>query len=91
MDCSEVSHLLFTKNRLSPLRLQPCILSSVQLERQRAEGLRGCREKREVSHPETQATLVGAQSRESPGAGEERGLTGGLELGLAQVGGPRAG
>ena len=69
MDCSEVSHLLFTKNRLSPLRLQPCILSSVQLERQRAEGLRGCREKRAVSHPETQAILVGAQSRESSGAG----------------------
>ena len=35
--------------------------------------------------------MVGAQSRESPGAGEERGLTGGLELGLAQVGGPELG
>ena len=72
MDCSEVSHLLFTKNRLQPLKLSALHFILTAAECQGAEGLRGCREKREVSHPETQATLVGAQSRESPGAGEER-------------------
>ena len=92
MDCSEVSHLLFTKNRLQQLKLSALHFILTAAECQRAEGLRGCREKRGVSHPETQATLVGAQSRESSGARRgERGLTGDLELGLAQVGGPRAG
>ena len=71
MDCSEVSHLLFTKNRLQPLKLSALHFILTAAECQGAEGLRGCREKRAVSHPETQATLVGAQSRESPGAGEE--------------------
>ena len=119
MDCSEVSHLLFTKNRLQQLKLSALHFILTAAECQGAEGLRGCREKRGVSHPETQATLVGAQSRESSGAGEERegsqatwssvshrlggpeqgvhghGAARGegpqvtLELGLAQVGGPR--
>ena len=72
MDCSEVSHLLFTENRLQLLKLSALHFILTAAECQGAEGLRGCREKRGVSHPETQATLVGAQSRESSGAVRRR-------------------
>ena len=64
MDCSEVSHLLFTENRLQLLKLSALhfILTAAGVSESR--GPTGSREKQGVSHPETQAILEGPEQGE---------------------------